>query len=230
MAVDDDHLYVAQRGIYALDRASGAVEWEAFREGPADPTPPAAYDGTVYVGLDDGRCAALAAADGTVRWTQDTGVYAAGMPIERDGRVYVGGHYASTDDGVVLALNPEDGAEQWRARTGSVLADGQPAVADDTVYVGTSSGHLHAHDRATGDEEWTFPIEENSVSHVSQPAAGSSVYTKGYGEYLYAIDPASGEEEWRVALGRGAVTPTFVDGTLLAASADGLFAIETDGA
>ena len=73
---------------------------------------PAVAGGVVYVGADDGRLYALGAADGTVRWSCQTGGTRLSAPVVGDGRVYFG-----VNTGHVSALAAQDGAVLWQADT-----------------------------------------------------------------------------------------------------------------
>lgn len=73
-----------------------------------------------------------------------------------------------------------------------------PAVAGDTVYVASLSGHLYAVDRATGQEKWNF---KSRMPIASSPAVdGDTVYFVSSTGSLAAIDATNGQPRWVYAV------------------------------
>jgi len=88
---------------------------------------------------------------------------------------------------------PPAGRLKWRFHTeGAIVAS--PAVAGDSVYVGSADHLVHAIDRATGAERWKFPTHGRVSS--SPAVAGGTVYVASYDGKLYAIDAATGRQKW----------------------------------
>jgi outer membrane protein assembly factor BamB len=102
--------------------------------------------GTVYVGSYcsystcwDGEVHALDAETGDVQWEEEvSGGVESSDPAVVDGTVYVGG--VSRD---VWALDASDGSVQWQYETAGRV-NSSPAVAGDTLYVGSDDGYLYA--------------------------------------------------------------------------------------
>lgn len=67
-----------------------------------------------------------------------------GAPTIHDGTVYVG----SPTTGWSYAYDLHSGEELWRYRTGTVK--GAPVAQDDTVYIATTEGWIHALDTSSG--------------------------------------------------------------------------------
>jgi outer membrane protein assembly factor BamB len=85
---------------------------------------------------------------------------------------------------------------RWQFQTkGQVLSS--PAVAGDTLYVGSSDHMLYALDRATGAKKWEFKTESRVTS--SPVVAAGGVYFGSFDGNFYAIDAASGKEKWKFA-------------------------------
>jgi eukaryotic-like serine/threonine-protein kinase len=95
------------------------------------------------------------------------------------------------------------------------------AVTDSLVLIGGRDKSLHALDRKTGKEVWSFPTRGRVDS--SPVVAGSRVYVGSLDGFLYVLDLANGTELQKIRLG-GQVTasPVVVDGKLIIANQDGL--------
>jgi len=100
---------------------------------------------------------------------------------------------------------------RWQFRTkGQVLSS--PAVAGDTVYIGSSDHLMYALDRATGDKKWEFKTESRITSSPavsggvvffgsydgnSSPAVADGVVYFGCRDSnFYAVDLATGKQRW----------------------------------
>lgn len=122
--------------------------------------------------------------------------------------------YAGTDK--VVALNAEDGSVLWNFTIGnqSTLLRGfslrfkdfanlkatsppaaTPAVFEDTVYVASASGIVHALDLNTGAEKWRFEDSVTLSYHTTSPAVVKNeaddvvyVYILSQNAYLYVLD------------------------------------------
>ncbi|HEX5945091.1 MAG TPA: PQQ-binding-like beta-propeller repeat protein [Acidimicrobiales bacterium] len=129
--------------MYALDAATGAVQWTAA-VGAAVSASPALADGTLYVPTADGRLVAVDATDGATLWATSTGSPLGVQPAVAGDVVYTG-----SDDGSVQAFAAQ-GCEAatcaalWSAQAGGRIT-GAPAVTGGQVYVGTAQGHLVAY-------------------------------------------------------------------------------------
>jgi outer membrane protein assembly factor BamB len=139
-AVVDDMVYVGcqDERVYALDAETGDIEWRFETEGSVDASP-AVADGTVFVGSTDERFYALDRLEGTTRWTAPIGE-SIGAPATVAGtHVYVG-----DGGGHLHALDTATGDRVWSyaATDGTIMTN--PAIADGTLYVGTSAGELCA--------------------------------------------------------------------------------------
>jgi len=87
-------------------------------------------------------------------------------------------------------------AVKWRFHThGYVISS--PALAGDTVFVGSTDRYLYAIDAATGTQRWKFPTQARVAS--SPAVANGLVYFASYDGNFYAVDTASGKEKWHFA-------------------------------
>jgi eukaryotic-like serine/threonine-protein kinase len=85
---------------------------------------------------------------------------------------------------------------RWQFQTqGQVLSS--PAIAGDTVYIGSSDHMLYALDRATGAKKWAFKTESRITS---SPAVNAGVvYFGSFDGNFYAVEAATGKEKWKFA-------------------------------
>ena len=135
--------------IRAFDARTGAVVWDARITLPKRNSN-AAFGGGVSVG--DGRVfattgygivAAFDAATGKELWRQSLGQPLRGAPTVAGARIYV-----VTIDNQLFALSAETGETAWNVsgtvEVAGLLGAAAPAMAQDTVVVGFSSGELNA--------------------------------------------------------------------------------------
>lgn len=87
---------------------------------------------------------------------------------------------------------------KWKFETkGQVISS--PAVADGTVFVGSTDNRLYAVDRATGVQRWVF---DSKARITSSPAvANGVVYFGSYDGSFYAVDAKTGTAKWTFATG-----------------------------
>ncbi|QKY20533.1 PQQ-like beta-propeller repeat protein [Halolamina sp. CBA1230] len=159
-AVVDETCYLATRDednavyAYTLD---GTQQWRTSIEGECY-TAPCADSGGVYVGLTDGRIAALDATTGDRRWSKQIATRddccpdIQGTPTVADGRLYVPG---ITEE--LVAADTADGTVLWRTAVvdedyGNAIPS--PAVTAETAYVNTYHGGLVAIDISDGTVRW----------------------------------------------------------------------------
>ncbi len=226
-AVVGDTVYIGSDNgrVYALSAATGDSRW-AQATGGSGVTAPAVAGDTVYIGSDNGYLYALDIATGHIRWTYGTGGLVAGTAAA-DGTVYIGAVYTSGDYGNdVYALNAATGQIRWTHATGGSGAY-VPAVAGDTVYIGSNDGYLNALNAATGHIRWTQATENPTAPAV----AGGTIYTGSGGETgnIYALDAATGNIRWTYDAGHDSYSaPAIADGAIYIGCVDGyLYAIRS---
>jgi outer membrane protein assembly factor BamB len=99
------------------------------------------------------------------------------------------------------------GQEVWRFAAGARLYSA-PTIHQDTLYLGTEDGVLHAVDTRKGSELWRYPLPEHWLP-TEVATAGELVFIGtrdarplGSGDkVLLALDAATGEEMWRFETG-----------------------------
>jgi outer membrane protein assembly factor BamB len=183
--------------VYALDAASGALQWK-FPTGDVVHASPAYADGVVYFGSWDSRFYAVDAASGKERWRFQGGedplihnqVGFQSSPAVANGVVYTG-----CRDSNLYALDAATGKEKWRYNAGGSWIITSPAVTAGKVVAGTSDSSLYlVLDAATGK-----PIVErkgDAYIFASPAVAGEVVYLGILNGTLEARDLESGDLLW----------------------------------
>ena len=195
--------------IYALDATAGTKQWEVEvaktpDEPGGDASTPTIMNGRVYTAGSNDTVYALDAATGEEHWHTDVqhrDKYSAPMIAVAEETVYVGADK-------VYALDAESGDVQWRFETEQWRNADQtpirapPAVANDTVYVGSYYEGVYALDAATGEKKWNF---ESGDSVTPPPAVTDETVYIGNGyrgridtsqPSFYALDAITGEKRW----------------------------------
>jgi len=113
---------------------------------------------------------------------------------------------------------------KWTFRTGAAVIS-SPAVANGTVYVGSSDHNLYALDAASGTLRWKFATGGRVTS--SPAVAAGRVYFASFDSNLYALDAAAGTLAWKfTTAGERLCTPVVDGDTIYFGSWDGqLYAI-----
>jgi glucose dehydrogenase len=217
ITIDDRRLYVPGcDGLRAVRRSDGEQVW--FVESPLRQSV-GVGDGRVYANAED--LLAIDASSGTVVWRADTGGDRLTTPMATaDGVVFT-----NRVDGVVTAFDV-DGERRWEHRTDAETRG--PTVADDTVYVATStepgrSGRLLAVNRADGTVRWA--VDTPSPKRGTRPVVdGDTVYLGCSGREhgtLVALDRSDGTERWSFADENSTVyEPAVTDNAVYAGSND----------
>jgi eukaryotic-like serine/threonine-protein kinase len=122
--------------------------------------------------------------------------------------------------GVMPGPGPtKDAVVAWRFEAGAPIVS-QAAVIDDTVYVVSAIGSVHALELATGTEIWR--ADARAPSRAS-PTVSSGLVIVATSDGVVAFDRRDGYEAWSTtATGPVAGTPAVVDATVIAASEQGM--------
>jgi outer membrane protein assembly factor BamB len=128
---------VAADDVYATDLATGTVQWTTTFGGTAGASP-AAHDGTVYVGAENGTVSALNASTGAVVWRFGADAPVAATPAVGEDRVVV-----ATTNGTLSVLNATTGTLVNETYADSAIRT-QPSLAGDNAYLGTQNGTVMA--------------------------------------------------------------------------------------
>jgi eukaryotic-like serine/threonine-protein kinase len=85
---------------------------------------------------------------------------------------------------------------KWKFHTGAAVLS-SPAVADGSVYFGSSDHNFYALDARTGAQRWKFASKGRITS--SAALAAGVVYFGSFDGTFYALDAASGKARWKFA-------------------------------
>ena len=145
-ALDGDRLYVAGRGLVALQVAGGERLWTHPVDAPIT-APPVATVSRLLVGDAGGVLRCLDRATGTELWARATGGAVLAPPVvdERRGRLYLG-----TTDQRIVEFSLDRGRRGWEwpvgadVQAGGVLLPGRVVFAafDDVLYALARGGNL----------------------------------------------------------------------------------------
>ena len=126
--------------------------------------------------------------------------------------------------GNVFALNAGAGVQNWSTILPGRIV-GTPALADNSLVVGTDDGSLHAialpeDGAALPGRTWPPFVADNSI--WSRPAVdNSTLYFGTLGHTVYAVSLADGRELWSVSLDGAVVgTPLVLDGAVFVGALD----------
>lgn len=215
---------------YAIDAATGKIKWR-FKTGE-DPlihnqvgiqASAAVVDGVVYFGCRDSHLYAVDALTGQKKWAFSTGAsWVINSAAVKGDTVY----FSTSDSGRFTALNAKTGVELYTLKFIWPMFS-SPAIAGNTLYVGSHAGRLIAIDLSKREAAWTFETDgyhENAAKYTKPD--GTPKYEAAFEGDFY--------DDMVVGVARmmtvGAVLSSPVvaaDGTVLFGSMDGnLYALD----
>ncbi len=222
--------------LHGLERDSGALRWTFDRSVPSltlrGLSAPLLHGGRLFVGMDNGRMAALDPDNGQLLWEQVIAAPTGRSELERladidadlvaaDKEIYV-----ASVGGELACVDGDTGQVLWRR---SIASYSGMALVDDKLVVSDTDGRVWALDARTGAAAWKQ--EDLLYRRLSAPAAqGDLVVLGDFEGYLHWLSPRDGSLVGRVRAGSAAFqgAPVTVGDQLLAYSRDGrLFAIGT---
>jgi outer membrane protein assembly factor BamB len=223
--VEGETLYVASGDgvLYALNRFTGAVRWQADIHEELT-TQATASEGRLFIMSSEQSVTALDSKDGKRLWKFHRDP-PGGFTIRGDAQPKVahGTVFAAFADGTVAALQPDNGVPRWTRQvsgTGDYLdVDAVEAPEADTrIYVASAKAGIVALDATTGDPGWTYALA--GANHVL--VEGARVVGGGRGE-LVALDRPSGKKLWTLQLGkdRYPTQPVAMNGLVIVAEERG---------
>ncbi|MDD1776856.1 MAG: PQQ-binding-like beta-propeller repeat protein [Candidatus Helarchaeota archaeon] len=142
-------------------------------------------------------------------WSYQIGNIWASSPIVAYGRLFVSGY-----DSKVYCLNISTGAQLWNTTVSGVIA---LAVADGSVFGGTSLGYFFCLNATTGQINWTSSIASGAIN--SPPAIAGGYAYVGCNDYkVYCVSITSHTVIWFNNTGAVLGSPAVVDGRVYVAS------------
>ena len=186
--------------LYALDAATGVLQWKASTGGSINSSPTVA-GGMVYVGSEDTYIYAFDAGTGALKWKflAYGGVDASPMVVNAIlyTDINYNGNYQYYTSGPI-ALNAATGVMLWRdtVPAGEAVLGG-PTVVDGTDYETNPFGppDLGALDAATGTQLWA--ISDLNGGYRGNPAVtGGTIYVGGMYHPAAAFDVQTHSLKW----------------------------------
>lgn len=217
--IEDDTAYLDHwDGVIAVDVESGDVDWNVSGEYLG-----AVADGRVFVNAGGG-VQAIDANTGDRLWRNgDVGLLDA-MAVE-NGTVFgtqAGDTHFSNEPSHVFALDATDGNRRWVASSTTTSFSQSPAVAPESVAIGSLGGDVSVLNREDGDQRWCVSFGR---WEMVPPAIGDDVVYITTGDIVQARRLDDGESLWtkRIAadeqLGQADDEPSFYHHHALVGSA-----------
>ncbi|MDK2992001.1 MAG: hypothetical protein PWP48_1234 [Clostridiales bacterium] len=169
------------------------TKW-VFQTGDVIQSTPTYFNGTVYVGSEDGSVYAINDSDGTLEWSYTTGDQIISKPAIYDGvtkdLVIIGSH-----DKKLYALDADSGALEWSYATGgSVISD--PLVDNGVVYFGSGDKYIYALDASNGNFKWKY--QTDGLMRQRPIVYDGKLYAFVRDTYIwYALNISDGSLYWR---------------------------------
>lgn len=177
-----------------LDRRTGRSLHE-MRVGSAVESSPVVFDGAVHLGTDDGELVGVDISQGTERYRVKLGQLVRSSPLAAGGRLFVGVVLNKTA-GLLVAFDPAQRRILWSRKFGAVFSS--PALAANTLVVGSDDGSLHAVDPETGSLLWSHVV---GGKVRATPAATDEVAVAGsFGGLVVGVDLKDGSRVWTAEL------------------------------
>ncbi len=122
-------------------------------------------------------------------------------------------------------VGPHTGTILWTRDLGGNVTPSPVVGADDTIYLASNAGVLHALDGATGADRWTFDgggpfTGETDLSTSPLILPSGSILWPGPGHVLYEVTP-SGTEVWSHRFSGSLLSPVRVGSTVYVVSMSG---------
>ncbi|MCG3127285.1 MAG: Outer membrane protein assembly factor BamB [Phycisphaerae bacterium] len=97
----------------------------------------------------------------------------------------------------------------WTFPAGEAVSS-SAAIVDDTVFVGSEDGNLHALNLASGQPKWKFAA--GNPIHSSPTVHRGTVYFGDEAGVFFALDAATGREKWRLTTDAEIISGATCDG------------------
>ena len=217
-AVDEGRVYVGDYDgwLYAVDKRTGALVWEA-KLGDAIGASPVLAGGQIFISVEyrgpEGRVWVLRADTGARVWASpglgDNPHGSVSIDAER-GLLFVG---ANSEELFCFDVKARRG--RWRYDTGGEIKS-TPAVGPDLVYITSWDHRLHAVDIETGD--CVFEVETGGPVQSSPSLYDGRVFFGSGDGTVYAVDARTGRHLWTFEAGAAIdASPTVLpaDGALV---------------
>jgi outer membrane protein assembly factor BamB len=231
--VNEGYLYTGSRdkNFCALNASTGEQLWNLTGIGwNGAPVVAGGYvyfssdNYTIFEGTDASFVYALDASTGAQKWSYtaiSTPRFSVSSPVVAGGFVYAVG-WVSPDvtwNSALYAFDASSGALIWnRTFTGRAC---DPVVDGSFVYVSSNhpdenrnifAGDIHAFNRSTGVEAWTFATGGDASSAVV--CVDGAVYVGSRDKNIYALNASNGKKLWNYTTAATAGTPVIANGNV----------------
>jgi eukaryotic-like serine/threonine-protein kinase len=224
-AIVDGLLYIGSWDsyFYALDARTGKMKWR-FKTGE-DPdmhnqvgiqSSAVVADGVVYFGCRDSNLHALDAKTGEKRWVfNNKGSWVIGTPIVREGKLY----FTTSDSGMFYGVDARTGNQIFSLKFIWPMFS-SPAIAGNTLYIGSHEGKFLAIDLVSQKLAWSFQTDgsvQNGAKYTKPD--GTPNYNVAYVDEFYD-NMIIGVERMQ-SVGAILSSPAVVDDVVYFGSSDG---------
>jgi outer membrane protein assembly factor BamB len=201
-------------------------------------------DGTLFVGTQEGKLAAVGLTDDSLRFapeklkaTSQTGLFGCspvtgggcsggssgvaiyGSPVVYGDRVYIAGYNGKVYSYLKDSLQLDEAYPEQDNRDPIV---GGVTIYKDTVYFGCSDGKVYALDAENLLEQWTYETEDKIWA--TPTVIDDTVYIGSFDKKLYALNASDGTKKWEFTSEGAIVARALVrDGTVYVGSFDRTF-------
>jgi len=212
--------------IYAFDLNQKKVIWTYKTESSINFTPVIANK-KIYFGDLSGVMYSLDLETGTAIWTYKTGLEMRTSPVYKQGMVV----FAA--DNVLFALDSEDGRSVWREYFSDLIMT-DPAIDDNSVYIGNNDGLFFNLNLQTGDKIWEIDsdvLDTTELKTASVVVGVNSIFfalSNDFKTVIYGVDPIGPSFIWShdILLNSEAVL-AINDGVLYVTGENVLYAINS---
>jgi eukaryotic-like serine/threonine-protein kinase len=209
---------------YALDAQTGAEKWRfktgedaAVHNQQGIQSSAAVANGTVYFGCRDSHVYALDEFTGAQKWSYATGgTWVLTSPAVHDGKVY----FAISFGGKLFAADAKTGAIVYSVDFKGWPVYSSPAIAGNTLYVGSTAGTMNAVDLEKQSIIWSFATDaaKQNGPALTKPD-GTSNYFGAFGSDFYQ-DVVAGYAKLET-IGEVLSSPVVVDNVVYFGATDG---------
>lgn len=203
-AIVDGTAYFANSNhyVYAYDLRTGSKKWKTQLEERVYGSSPQVEGGILTIACVDGCIYTLDASSGTIQTKTCVqklkllghGPDILGSPLVSKGRLFFG-----SDNGEIYGYRGT--AKMWFYATADCVHDSAPALDGNTLFMGSTDGHVYALDADSGKEIWKSP-EFEKINSTPLVFAGK-VYIGAGDRQFRCLDAGSGKVLWGYETGKG---------------------------
>ena len=200
--------------LYCLDAADGKKQW-TYETGDYINCGITLDNNTIVLGGCDTYLHMIDLTTGKSLGEVELGGEVAGTPALGGGKAYLG-HM----QGEVVAVSLKDKKVLWRFNERSFPYVGAPALAGDTLLIGSRGRRLYNLNTKTGEKRWE--IRTHGGVEGAPVIAGKRAIFGSAGGRLSIIDLAKGDTVWQRDLGSAInISPALTDQLIVVGSEDG---------